>query len=237
MPNAEASGRANGLPPPKLQRRIDARVSTRVVGIADQSRSEERNGDTMTITAINEMSDADRLAFFDGLCATVHSSTIAKKTDAISGEPGNFPPVAFTDIFAYGFQRRFNDGNGGADISTDDKIANGNARFINHLNGVVSARGGGISSLESEVFRMANIAFKVTEGKDAHKALGEKIPAEFRIVLTAYIGDDMADYETRAQDSLDRKAVEAATRAAEMASLLDKRDAVDFDLAKFGLTR
>ncbi len=189
----------------------------------------------MTITVIGDMSDADRLAFFDGLCGTMHTSTIAKKTDAVQGEPGEFPPVAFTDIFAYGFQRRFNDGVGGAEVSAADKIANGQARFDNHLKGVVSARGGGISSLESEVFRMANIAFKATEGKDAHKALGEKIPAEFRIVLVAYIGGDMADYETRAQDSLDRKAVEAATRAAEMASLLDKRDSVDFDLAKFGL--
>ncbi len=189
----------------------------------------------MTITAINEMSDADRLAFFDDLCATVHSSTIAKMADAVQGEPGEFPPVAFTDIFAYGFQRRFNDGNGGADISAGVKIDNGRARFDNHVKGVISARGGGISSLESEVFRMANIAFKATEGKDAHKALGEKIPAEFRIVLTAYIGGDMADYETRAQASLDRKAVEAQTRADEMAALLDKRDSVDFDLAKFGL--
>ncbi len=189
----------------------------------------------MTITAIRDMSDDDRLTFFDGLCGTVHSSTIAKRKDAVSGEPGVFPPVAFADIFAYGFQRRFNDGNGGEVVSTDDKIANGNARFINHLNGVISARGSGLSSLESEIFRMANIAFKGVHGKDAHKALGEKIPAEFRIVLVAFIGDGMADYETRAQASLDRKAVEAATRAEEMASLLDKRDSVDFDLAKFGL--
>ncbi len=76
---------------------------------------------------------------------------------------------------------------------------------------------------------------KDRHGSQEHKALGEKIPAEFRIVLVAFIGDGMADYETRAQDSLDRKAVEAATRAEEMASLLDKRDSVDFDLAKFGL--
>ncbi len=191
----------------------------------------------MTITVIGDMSDTDRLAFFDGLCATVHSSTIAKMADAVQGEPGEFPPVAFTDIFAYGWQRRFNDGNGGAEVSTDDKIANGRARFDNHVKGVISARGSGLSSLESEVFRMAMVAFKGVHGKAAHKALGEKIPAEFRIVLLAFVGDDMAEYKTRAQDSLDRKAVEAATRAAEMASLLDKRDAVDFDLAKYGLTR
>ncbi len=112
------------------------------------------------------------------------------------------------------------------------------AALVAHFKaGTLPVKGAGVSSLESEIFRMANVAFKVTEGKDAHKALGEKIPAEFRIVLTAYIGGDMADYETRAQDSLDRKAVEAQTRAAEMASLLDKRDSVDFDLAKYGLTR
>ncbi len=189
----------------------------------------------MTITVIGDMSDADRLAFFDGLCGTMHTSTIAKKTDAVRAEPGEFPAVAFADIFAYGFQRRFNDGNGGAEVSTADKIAHGVARYMNHIKGVISSRGGGLSSLESEVFRMANVAFKGVHGKDAHKALGEKIPAEFRIVLVAFIGDDMADYERRAQDSLDRKAVEAQIRAEELAGLLDQRDAVDFDLAKFGL--
>ena len=115
-----------------------------------------------------------------------------------------------------------------------DKIANGKARFANHLKGVITARGSGMTSLESEIFRMAMAAFKVAH-KAAHKALGEKIPAEIKIVLTAFIGDGMVGYETRAQDSLDRKATEAQIRAEEMAALLDKRDAVDFDLAKFGL--
>ena len=187
------------------------------------------------MTKINEMSDAERLAFFDGLCGTVLSSTIAKQLDAVQGEPGDFPPVAFTDIFAYGFQRRFNDGNGGADVSTADKITNGVARFDNHIKGVITARGLGMSSLETEIFRMAMVTFKATQGKEAHKALGEKNATELRIVLTAFIGDDMAGYETRAQASLDRKATEAKIRAEELASLLDKRDSVDFDLAKFGL--
>ncbi len=186
-------------------------------------------------TKINEMSDNDRLSFFDGLCDRELDCTIAKMSGAVFVSPGEFPAVAFTDIFAYGFQRRFNDGNGGADTSTADKIANGRARFANHLKGVITARGSGMSSLESEVFRMANVAFKSAHGKDAHKALGEKIPAEVRVVLVAFIGDDMADYETRAQASLDRKAEESRIRAEELAALLDKRDAVDFDLAKFGL--
>ena len=189
----------------------------------------------MTITTIAEMSDEARLAFFDRLCDRTLTSTIAKQTDAVSGNLGAMPENAVEDIVAYGWQRRWNDGNGGADVSTDDKIANGRARFANYSNGVISGRGSGLSSLESEVFRMANIALKATHGKDAHKALGEKIPVEFRIVLTAFIGDDMADYETRAQESLDRKAVESKLRAEEMASLLDQRDSVDFDLAKFGL--
>ncbi len=189
----------------------------------------------MTITVIGDMSDADRLAFFDGLCGTMHTSTIAKKTDAVRAEPGEFPGIAFADIFAYGFQRRFNDGNGGAEVSTDDKIANGQARFDNHVKGVISARGSGLSSLESEVFRMAMVAFKKAHGKDAHKALGEKNGVEMRLVLTAFVGDNMAAYEEQAQDSLDRKRIEAAIRAEEMAALLDKRDSVDFDLAKFGL--
>ena len=189
----------------------------------------------MTIAPIQDMPDHERLAFFDKLCDTVHASTIAKLTDAVSCQPGDFPPVAFSDIFAYGFQRRFNDGNGGADVSTADKINNGQARFDNHIKGVITARGAGMSALATEVFRMANVAFKATQGKDAHKALGEKSPVEFHIVLTAFIGDDMADYERRAQESLDRKAVEAQIRAEEMAALLDKRDDIDFDLAKFGL--
>ncbi len=189
----------------------------------------------MTITPIAEMSDADRLAVFDRLCNRTRTSTIAKQTDAVSGNLGAMPENAIDDIADYGWQRRFNDGNGGADVSTADKIANGRARFANHLKGVISARGSGISSLESEVFRMANTAFKVAHGKEAHKALGEKIPVEFRIVLVAFIGDDMEGYETRAQASLDRKVVENKIRAAEMAALLDQRDSVDFDLAKFGL--
>ena len=112
------------------------------------------------------------------------------------------------------------------------------AKFATKYDRIVAGTigiGGGVSNLETEVFRMANTAFKVSQGKDAHKALGEKIPVEFRIVLTAFIGDDMGDYETRAQASLDRKVEESRVRAAEMASLLDKRDSVDFDLAKFGL--
>ena len=187
------------------------------------------------MTKINEMPDAERLAFFDRLCGAVLSSTIAKKSDAVSGAPGDFPTIAFADIFAYGFQRRFNDGNGGAEVSRDDKIANGVARFANHLKGVITARGAGMSSLETEVFRMAMVTFKATHGKDAHKALGEKNATELRIVLTAFIGDDMENIRESAQASLDRKAVDAQIRAEEMAALLDKRDSVDFDLAKFGL--
>ncbi len=116
-----------------------------------------------------------------------------------------------------------------------DAVAKFNTKYERIVAGTIGAGGGGVSTLESEVFRMANVAFKAAHGKEAHKALGEKIPVEFRIVLTAFIGDDMAEYETRAQASLDRKAVEAATRAEELAGLLDKRDSVDFDLAKFGL--
>ena len=116
-----------------------------------------------------------------------------------------------------------------------DAIAKFATKYDRIVAGTIGAGGGGVSTLESEVFRMANIAFKVSQGKDAHKALAEKIPAEFRIVLTAFIGDDMTDYETRAQASLDRKATEAQIRAEEMAELLDKRDSVDFVLAKFGL--
>ena len=187
------------------------------------------------MTKINEMSDEDRLAVFDRFCEKTRTSTIAKQTDAVSGTFGDMPEIALDDIGDYGFQRRFNDGNGGADVSTTDKINNGVARFANHLKGVVTARGAGMSSLETEVFRMAMVAFKKAHGKDAHKALGEKNATESRIVLTAFMGDDMAVYEDQAQSSLDRKRIEAAIRAEEMAALLDKRDSVDFDLAKFGL--
>ena len=79
-------------------------------------------------TKINEMSDADRLAVFDRFCEKTRTSTIAKQTDAVSGTFGEMPEIALDDIGDYGFQRRFNDGNGGADVSTADKNNNGHAR-------------------------------------------------------------------------------------------------------------
>ena len=116
-----------------------------------------------------------------------------------------------------------------------DAIAKFATKYDRIVAGTIGAGGGGVSTLESEVFRMAMVTFKATHGKEAHKALGEKIPAEVRVVLIAFIGDDMDSIRETAQESLDRKAVEAQIRAEEMAELLNQRDSVDFDLAKFGL--
>ena len=110
------------------------------------------------------------------------------------------------------------------------------AAFVVHMvNGTMPARGEGISTLATETFRLAKIAFKEAHGKDTHKALGEKIAAEQHLVLTSFMGDNLAEYQKDAQDSLDEKERERISRAKRIAELLTKKSDVEFDLSKFGL--
>lgn len=110
------------------------------------------------------------------------------------------------------------------------------AALVAHFKaGTLPTRGEGMSSLETETFRLARAAFKADKGKDVNKALGEKIPAEIRIVLTAFMGDAIDDYREQARVEIDRKAAEARARADRMAELLTRKAAVEFDLKEFGL--
>ena len=186
-------------------------------------------------TILFEMSDDARLTFFDTLLETEWTSTVSKEKRAVVGRAGEFPPIGFDAVWNKGFTRMFNDGNGGKDIPTYEQIKTGQKRFADFCLGVVSARGMGVTSHESELFRLAFVAFKVKHGATKSKALREKTPAEVQIVLKAFMSQKYARYFDDATESLKRKAVEATESAQRAADLINADDEDDFDLGDFGL--
>ena len=186
-------------------------------------------------TILFEMSDDARLTFFDTLLGTEMTGTISKQRDAVKGRPGELPPIGFDAVWHKGWTRMWNDGNGGKDIPTYEQIKTGQKRFADFCLGVVSARGMGVTSHESELFRLAFVAFKVKHGATKSKALREKTPAEVQIVLKAFMGQKYARYYDDATESLKRKAIEAAESAQRAADLINADEEDDFDLGDFGL--
>ena len=186
-------------------------------------------------TILFEMPDEDRLTFFDELLGTEWTSTVAKEKRAVVGRAGEFPPVAFSAVWNKGFTRMFNDGNGGKDVARDVQIETGQKRFADFCLGVVTARGPGVTSHETELFRLAFVAFKAKHGAEKAKVLREKVSAEVQITLRAFMGKKYARFYDDATESLKRKAIEAMESAQRAADIVNESDDDDFDPADFGL--
>ena len=184
------------------------------------------------MTKINEMSDEDRLAVFDRFCEKTRTSTIAKKTDAVSGTFGDMPEISLDDIGDYGWQRRFNDGNGGADVSTADKITNGVARFANHLKGVVTARGPAMSDHESIMHKIARVDWINSLPKAERSAARNLDASETRVKTTARIATDPTKYDDAATVQVFVDAAMAKTKAEAYAVAMTKIAENKADAAK-----
>ena len=188
------------------------------------------------MTKINEMTDADRLAVFDRFCAKTRTSTIAKLTDAVSGTFGDMPEIAIDDIGDYGFQRRFNDGNGGADVSRDVKIGNGVARFKNHLKGIVTARGPGMSDHESIMHRIARVDWIASLPKNERSAARQLTTAETRVKSAARIAADPTKYDDAATVQVIVDEAVATAKATAYADAMTKIAANKADAAELQKT-
>ena len=116
-----------------------------------------------------------------------------------------------------------------------DAVAKFNTKRDKIIGGTIGAGGGGITSHESELFRLAFVAFKKKHGATKSKALREKTPAEVQIVLKAFMGQKYARYYDDATESLKRKAIEATESAQRAADLINADEEDDFDLGDFGL--
>ena len=186
-------------------------------------------------TILFEMPDEDRLTFFDKLLGTEMTGTISKQKDAVKGRPGELPPIGFDAVWHKGWTRMWNDGNGGKDVARDVQIKTGQKRFADFCLGIVTARGPGVTSHETELFRLAFIAFKAKHGKDKAKVLREKVSAEVQITLRAFMGKKYARFYDDATESLKRKAIEAMESAQRAADIVNESDDDEFDPADFGL--
>ena len=204
-----------------------------VMGTGDHARMK---GDDMAITPIHEMSDEDRLAVFDRFCDKTRTSTIAKKTGAVSGTFGDMPEIALDDIGGYGWQRRFNDGNGGAEVSTDDKIANGVTRFLNHLKGVVTARGPAMSDHESIMHKIARADWIASLPKAERSAARGLDTSETRVKTTARIAMDPDKYDEAATVQVFVDAAMAKAKADAYAVAMTKIAENKADAAKLQAT-
>ncbi len=116
-----------------------------------------------------------------------------------------------------------------------DAVAKFNTKRDKIIAGTIGVGGGGVTSHESEIYRLAYAAFKTEHGKEKAKALREKIGAEQQIVLKAFMGKKFARYFDDATESLKRKAIEAQESAQRAADIANEDDDNDFNLDDFDL--
>ena len=171
-------------------------------------------------TILFEMSDESRLAFFDSLLEKEMTGTISKQKDAVKGRPGELPPIGFDAVWHKGWTRMWNDGNGGKDVARNVQIETGQKRFADFCNGVVTARGPGLSDHETIMHRIARADWIDSLPKDERSAARQLDASETRVKTAARIAADPDKYAEAATVQIFVDAAVAVAKATAYAAAM-----------------
>jgi len=115
----------------------------------------------------------------------------------LSIDPAEWPNNALAEIFRYGMQRKFNDGNGGKDVADADKVASAMQRADNFSKGIVRVTSAGVSTLQKAMRSVARLAIRASKSPDEYRAFNKLERAEQDDQLDAIIAANRETMEAK----------------------------------------